>query len=79
MRIVVAMQFGYQCEECEEAVWPTTTRSELQWLRNRRHVVREVQKHLSGGLDSWMDEGLEFLDRHDGHSVVVVERNGRKS
>jgi hypothetical protein len=71
------MQFGYQCEECEEAVWLATTRPELQWLKNRRHVVREVQRHLSGGLDGWMDEGLAFLDRHDGHSVVQVERAGR--
>ncbi len=68
------MQFGYQCEECEEAVWLATTRPELQWLKNRRHVVREVQKHLSGGLDGWMDEGLAFLSRHDGHSIVVVEK-----
>jgi hypothetical protein len=68
------MQFGYQCEECEEAVWLATTRSELQWLKNRRHVVREVHKHLSGGLDGWMDEGLAFLARHDGHSIVVVEK-----
>jgi methionyl-tRNA synthetase len=71
------MQFGYQCEECEEAVFPATTRTELQWLKNRQHVVREVQRHLSGGLDGWMDEGLEFLDRHDAHSVVLVERKGR--
>jgi hypothetical protein len=68
------MQFGYQCEECEEAVWLATTRPELQWLKNRRHVVREVRKHLSGGLDGWMDEGLAFLDRHDSHSIVVVEK-----
>jgi methionyl-tRNA synthetase len=73
------MRFGYQCEECEEAVWPATTRSELQWLKNRRHVVKEVQRHLSGGLDSWMDEGLEFLERHEAHSVVVVESQGRAS
>jgi hypothetical protein len=68
------MQHGYQCEECEEAVWLATTRAELQWLRSRRHVVQEVARHLSGGLDGWMDEGLAFLDRHDGHSVVVVAR-----
>jgi hypothetical protein len=39
--------------------------------------VREVQRHLSAGLDGWMDEGLAFLDAHEGHSVVVVERPGR--
>ena len=71
------MQFGYQCEECEEAAWVTAPRGELQWLKNRRHLVREVARHLSSGLDGWMDEGLAFLDRHDGHSVVVVQRPGR--
>jgi hypothetical protein len=71
------MRFGYACEECEEAIWLATTRAELQWLRSRRHVVREVQRHLSAGLDGWMDEGLVFLDAHDGHSVVVVERPAR--
>jgi hypothetical protein len=69
------VQFGYQCEECEEAVWPATTRAELAWLRNRRHIVREVQNHVSGGLDTWIVEGTEFLDRHDGHSVVIVSRS----
>jgi hypothetical protein len=71
------MRFGYQCEECEQAVWLATTRPELRWLLTRRHIVREVQRHLSAGLDGWMDEGLEFLDQHDGHSVVVVQRAGR--
>jgi hypothetical protein len=71
------MQFGYQCEECEEAAWVTSTRAELTWLKNRRHVVREVARHLSSGLDGWMDEGLAFLDGHEGHSVVVVQRAGR--
>ena len=71
------MRFGLKCEECEEALWLATTRPELQWLRNRRHVVREVQRHLSAGLDGWMDDGLAFLEAHDGHSVVVVERPGR--
>jgi hypothetical protein len=70
------MQFGYHCEECEEAVWPATTRAELAWLKNRRHIVLEVQRHLGSGLDGWIDEGLAFLDRHDGHSVIVAERGG---
>ncbi len=69
------MQFGYQCEECEEAIWPATTRAELTWLRNRRHVVREVLKHVSGGLDTWITEGIGFLNDHDGHSVVIVSRS----
>ncbi len=68
------MQYGYQCEECEEAVWLATTRSELTWLRNRRHIVREVLKHVSNGLDSWIMEGMDFLDQHEGHSVVIVSR-----
>lgn len=68
------MQYGYRCEDCEAAVFPVTTRSELQWLRSRLHVAREVAKHASGGLDSWMNEGLTFLDEHEGHSVVLVSR-----
>lgn len=70
------MQYGYKCEDCEIAVFPVTTRSELQWLRDRVHVVREVAKHSSGGLDSWMMDGFAFLDEHQsqGHSVVLVSR-----
>jgi methionyl-tRNA synthetase len=68
------VQFGYHCEECEEAVFPVTTRSELVWLKNRRHVVEEVSKHVSGGLDTWIVDGLDFLDKHNGHSVVVTQR-----
>ncbi len=68
------MRYGYQCEECAEAVWPATTRAELVWLRNRRHVVGEVLKHVSGGLDTWVMDGIEFLDAHDGHSVQIVAR-----
>jgi methionyl-tRNA synthetase len=68
------MQYGYQCEDCETAIFPTTTRSELQWLKDRVHVAREVAKHASNGLDSWMMDGLAFLDDHSGHSIVVVSR-----
>ncbi|MFN2460704.1 MAG: hypothetical protein ABR591_08465 [Candidatus Velthaea sp.] len=68
------MQFGYHCEECEDAIWPATSRTELQWLKNRRHVVKEVAQHVSGGLDTWMSEGLRFLDDHAGHSVVITQR-----
>ncbi len=68
------MSAGYQCEECEQAVWLATTRAELTWLRNRRHIVREVLKHVSAGLDSWIMEGLEFLDTHDGHNTSIVTR-----
>ena len=55
-------------------MFPPTTRSELQWLKNRRHIVQEVAKHVSGGLDTWMVDGLDFLDKHDGHSVVITQR-----
>jgi hypothetical protein len=68
------VQYGYQCEDCETAIFPTTTRAELQWLKDRVHVVREVAKHSSGGLEGWMMEGLSFLDDHSGHSIVVVSR-----
>lgn len=68
------MHYGYKCEDCELAVWITTPRSELSWLRDRIHVVREVAKHSSGGLDLWMTEGLEFLNEHAGHAIVVVSR-----
>ena len=68
------MQHGYKCEDCEVAVFPVTTRSELLWLKDRVHVVREVGKHTSGGLDSWMSEGFAFLEDHQGHSIVLVSR-----
>jgi hypothetical protein len=68
------MQHGYQCEDCEVAIFPTTTATELRWLKDRLHVVREVAKHSSGGLDTWMMEGLDFLGSHQGHAVIVVNR-----
>ena len=74
LKCLPEMQYGFQCEECEEAVFPSTTRSELAWLRDRLHVVREVAKHAQTGLDTWMLEGMDFLDRHNGHSVVLVSR-----
>ncbi len=68
------MRYGFACEDCGEAVFPTTTRAELQWLRDRVHVVREVAKHSGDGLDSWMMEGLAFLGDHAGHSIALVSR-----
>ncbi len=68
------MQHGNKCEDCGTAVFPTTTRSELSWLRDRAHVVREVAKHSGGGLDLWMMEGLAFLTDHQGHSIAIVNR-----
>jgi len=72
----LSAQPGYRCEDCGEAVRLATTRAELAWLKNRRHVVLEVQRHLGSGLDGWIDEGLAFLERHDGHSVQVTEPGG---
>jgi len=68
------MQYGFHCEECEDAIWPAAPRAELQWLRDRQHVVREVAKHVNAGLDTWIVEGLAFLDRHSNHSIVLVRR-----
>jgi hypothetical protein len=51
-----------------------TTRSELQWLKDRVHVAREVARHSTDGLDTWMMDGLAFLDEHDGHAVVFASR-----
>jgi hypothetical protein len=56
------------------AIFPTTTRSELRWLQDRLHVVREVAKHSAGGLETWMMDGLGFLEEHQGHSLVLVSR-----
>ena len=68
------MRYGYHCEECEDTLWPATTRSELVWLRNKQHVVRDVASHLQSGVDTWMSDALEFLERHSGHEVVIVRR-----
>lgn len=69
------MQHGYRCEDCEAAVYPTTTRAKLAWMRDRAHVVREVAKYSDGGLDSWMVEGLAFLNDHSGHSIAIVAKH----
>jgi hypothetical protein len=29
---------------------------------------------VQGGLDTWLTEGLEFLDRHAGHSVILTRK-----
>ena len=68
------MRHGYHCESCEASIFPTTVRSELEWLKARVHVVREVAKHSSAGLESWMSEGLAFLNDHEGHDVGIVGR-----
>ena len=68
------MHYGYRCEDCETSVWPVTTRAELVWLKDRLHVAREVAKHSQTGLDTWIAEGMVFLNDHHGHSVIVVSR-----
>lgn len=68
------MKLGYYCEECRVGIWPATTPSELRWLRERRHIVREVASHLNNGLDSWMSEALAFLDEHGDHDVTYAEK-----
>ena len=70
------MTYGYHCEECEEAIWPGASRTNLDWLKRREHVAREVASHVSGGLDTWLTEGLEFLSHHAGHSVILARRGG---
>ena len=67
--------YGYHCEECEEAIWPVAPRAELAWLKDREHVAREVARHTQAGLDTWISEGLDFLDRHTGHSVIITSRS----
>jgi hypothetical protein len=68
------MMIGYACEDCGEVVWPAAPPGEIRWLRDRRHIVREVAGHLHSGLDSWMAEGLAFLDEHGDHSIAYIER-----
>ena len=53
-------------------VWLSQGLTHLRWLRDREHIVREVAEHTSSGLETWMAEGLAFLDEHRGHSIVVV-------
>ena len=40
-------------------------------------TVREVSRHVQSGLDLWIVEGLEFLERHSGHSVVLTRKSSR--
>ena len=66
------MASGLTCEDCGEVTWISQGALSLRWLRDREHVVREVAEHSSSGLETWMAEGLRFLDEHRGHSVVVI-------
>ena len=69
----MALRSGYRCEDCTISIFPTTTRAELAWLKERMHIAREVARHSSGGLDQWMMEGLAFLDEHSDHSVTIIQ------
>lgn len=66
------MRYGFGCEECGDVVWVSQGLTHLRWLRDREHIVREVAEHTSSGLETWMAEGLAFLDEHRGHPIVVV-------
>ena len=66
------MRCGFACEDCGEVKWLSQGQTHLSWLRDREHVVREVAEHTSSGLETWMADGLSFLDDHRGHPVVVI-------
>jgi hypothetical protein len=63
---------GLGCEDCGEVLWISQGLVNLRWLRDREHVVREVAEHSTSGLETWMNEGLAFLDQHRGHSIIIV-------
>jgi hypothetical protein len=66
------VRYGYGCEDCGEVRWLSQGITNLRWLRDREHIAREVAEHTSSGLETWMSDGLAFLDEHRGHPVVVV-------
>ena len=66
------MRYGFACEDCGEVMWVSQGLTHLRWLRDREHIVREVAEHTSSGMETWMTEGLAFLDEHRGHPVLVV-------
>ncbi len=66
------MRAGFVCEDCGDVRWLSQGVTSLRWLRDREHIVREVADHTSSGLETWMSEGLTFLDEHRGHPVIVV-------
>jgi hypothetical protein len=63
---------GFACQDCGEIRWLNQGLLHVRWLRDREHVAREVAQHSSSGLETWMDEGLAFLEEHRGHDVVVI-------
>ncbi|MDQ6781530.1 MAG: hypothetical protein M3Z37_10320 [Candidatus Eremiobacteraeota bacterium] len=63
---------GLTCEDCGEVLWLSQGPTNVRWLRDREHIVREVEQHSASGLETWMSEGLRFLDEHRGHGIIVV-------
>ncbi len=61
-----------RCDECNREIAPLTTRSNLRWIKDRAHLVREVLRHSNDGLDSWMMEALAFLEEHGEHGVGIL-------
>lgn len=66
------MRSGLTCEDCGEVLWLSQGPVNVRWLRDREHVLREVAEHSTSGLETWMNEGLAFLDEHRGHAIIVV-------
>ena len=66
------MRSGLACQDCGEVVWISQGELHVRWLRDREHIVREVAQHSSSGLDTWMNDGLAFLDEHRAHDIVIV-------
>ncbi len=66
------MRSGLTCEDCGEVLWLSQGPVNVRWLRDREHVLREVAEHSTSGLETWMNEGLAFLDEHRGHGIIVV-------
>jgi hypothetical protein len=63
---------GLVCEDCGESLWLSQGPVNVRWLRDREHVLREVAEHSTSGLETWMSQGLVFLDEHRGHSILVI-------
>ncbi len=72
--MAAAARCGLACEDCGEVLWISQGLLHVRWLRDREHVAREVAEHSSSGLETWMNEGLAFLEEHRGHGVVVVSQ-----
>ena len=69
---IICKMLRYRCDECNREIAPVTTRSNLSWIKERQHLVREVLRHSNDGLDSWMMEALAFLEEHGEHDVTLL-------